>query len=228
MENQRLNKLDVVQNFKREFDSEGTKYLYQILDVAYHSESMEKVVVYKALYAPYETWVRPYDMFMSEVDKDKYPEVKQEYRFEKVEESVGKLTLCDKDKGYTFEELKMIIGYLRSEHGCPWDKKQTFESMKKCLRDESEEVFQAIDNKDMPNLCEELGDVLMQVVMNSQIARESNYFTVDDVIQGVSEKLIRRHPHVFGDEVAATTEEEALERWKAVKLKEKEMKNQSR
>ncbi len=68
----------------------------------------------------------------------------------------------------------------------------------------------------------------MQVVMNSQIAKEGNYFTVDEVIQGVSEKLIRRHPHVFGDEVVASTEEEALERWKAVKLKEKEMKNQSR
>lgn len=221
MENQRLKKLDIVQNFKRELESEGTRYLYQILDFANHSETMEKVVVYKALYPPYETWVRPYEMFMSKVDVEKYPDVKQEYRFEKAEEKAVKLTLCDQEKGYTFEELKEIIGCLRSENGCEWDRKQTFESMKKCLKDESEEVFQAIDNKDMVNLCEELGDILLQVVMNSQIAKESNFFTVDDVIQGVSKKLIRRHPHVFGDEEAAATPEEALERWKNMKLKEK-------
>ncbi len=221
MENERLKRLDIVQNFKREIDGEGTKYLYQILDIAIHSETCEKLVVYRALYTPYETWVRPYDMFMSKVDRDKYPDIKQVYRFEKVEEATVKLTLSDKQKGYSFEELKLIIEFLRSEHGCEWDRKQTFQSMKKCLKDESEEVFEAVDNNDMPNLCEELGDVLLQVVMNCQIAKEGNFFNMDDVITGVSEKLIRRHPHVFGDEPPAKTKEEALERWEAIKKKER-------
>ena len=95
---------------------------------------------------------------------------------------------------YNFTDLTKIIAELRSDHGCPWDRKQTFESLKKCLADETEEVFQAIDNKDMENLCEELGDVLLQVVLNSQIAREENLFTIDDVIDGLCRKMIRRHP----------------------------------
>ncbi len=121
---------------------------------------------------------------------------------------------------YNFTDLTKIIAELRSDHGCPWDRKQTFESLKKCLADETEEVFQAIDNKDMENLCEELGDVLLQVVLNSQIAREENLFTIDDVIDGLCRKMIRRHPHVFGDANAGSPEESrAL--WDAVKAQEK-------
>ena len=73
---------------------------------------------------------------------------------------------------FTFEDFVGIVAELRSDHGCPWDREQTFSSLKKCLADETEEVFQAVDNEDMENLCEELGDVLLQVVMNSQIAAE--------------------------------------------------------
>lgn len=92
--NGRLQKLDFVQNFKRETVSqESAKYLYQILDIAYHSETQEKLMVYKALYEPYGTWVRPYDMFMGEVDKVKYPEILQKYRFEKVEEAIVRQVL---------------------------------------------------------------------------------------------------------------------------------------
>ncbi len=88
--NCRLHKQDIVQNFKREMVTDGSsKYLYQVLDIAYHSETLEKLVVYKALYEPYGTWVRPYDMFMSEVDTVKYPEIKQKYRFEKIEKEVA-------------------------------------------------------------------------------------------------------------------------------------------
>ena len=72
---------------------------------------------------------------------------------------------------YTFDDLVGIIAKLRSPEGCPWDREQTFESLKKCLSDETQEVFQAIDNDDMENLCEELGDVLLQVILNSQIAK---------------------------------------------------------
>ena len=110
--------------------------------------------------------------------------------------------------------------YKRQDHGCPWDKEQTFESLKKCLADEAQEVFEAVDNKDMENLCEELGDVLLQVVLYSQIAKEAGAFTIDDVIDGISEKMVRRHPHVFGD-IEVNSPEEALALWKEIKLQEK-------
>lgn len=127
---------------------------------------------------------------------------------------------------HTFEEFVKVVAELRSEHGCPWDRAQTFESLKKCLTDETEEVLQAVDNQDMENLCEELGDVLLQVVLNSQIASEMGLFTIDDVIDGVCRKMIRRHPHVFGDAKAATPEE-SLDLWKKIKEEEKAEKKKS-
>ena len=99
---------------------------------------------------------------------------------------------------YSFGDLVEIIAALRAPGGCPWDIKQTHQSLKECLVEESGEVIDAIDNDDDENLCEELGDVLLQVVMHAQIAAERGSFTIDDVVQGVSEKMIRRHPHVFG------------------------------
>ncbi len=220
---ERIKKYDIVQNFKREFESEDSnKYLYKVLDVVCHSETMEKLVAYKALYEPFDIWVRPYDMFMSEVDKVKYPEVKQKYRFEKVNLTVERSVAIPQMDNYGFQELLEIISLLRSEEGCRWDRKQTLDSMKKCLADETQEVFEAIDKNDMPNLCEELGDVLLQVVMNSQIAMEEQKFTIDDVVEGVCNKLVRRHPHVFGTEEPAKTPEEALLRWEKIKKIEKE------
>ena len=124
---------------------------------------------------------------------------------------------------HTFDDLIGIIAELRSDHGCPWDKEQTFESLKKCLADEAQEVFEAVDNKDMENLCEELGDVLLQVVLYSQIAKEVGAFTIDDVIDGISKKMVRRHPHVFGD-IEVNSPEEALALWKEIKLQEKDKK----
>ena len=93
---------------------------------------------------------------------------------------------------YDFSDLTEIINILRSPGGCPWDIKQTHESLKECLVEESGEVISAIDSHDDENLCEELGDLLLQVVMHAQIAAEEGRFTIDDVIQGVSEKMIRR------------------------------------
>lgn len=121
---------------------------------------------------------------------------------------------------HTFEELTAVVAKLRSEQGCPWDREQTFESLKPYLIEENGEVLAAIDNRDMENLCEELGDVLYQVMIHSQIAAEQGLFTIDDVVDGVCEKMIRRHPHVFGDAVAKTPEE-SLELWRAVKKQEK-------
>ena len=100
---------------------------------------------------------------------------------------------------YSFGDLVEIIAALRAPGGCPWDIKQTHQSLKECLVEESGEVIDAIDNDDDENLCEELGDVLLQVVMHAQIAAERGSFTIDDVVQGVSEKMIRRHPNVFAN-----------------------------
>lgn len=119
-------------------------------------------------------------------------------------------------------ELLEIVNILRSPNGCEWDRAQNFESMKECLKNESQEVLDAIDNKDYANLKEELGDVLLQVVMNAEIANEQGLFSFDDVVQTLCEKLIRRHPHVFGDEPRPTTPEESLKLWRKVKQIEKE------
>lgn len=126
---------------------------------------------------------------------------------------------------HTIEELVEIVHCLRDkEYGCSWDSTQTHESMEKCLRDEIEEVFQAIANKDDENLCEELGDVFLQVLLHSEIASERNAFDFNDVINMLSDKLIRRHPHVFGDEARPENPEDALALWKKVKQIEKERK----
>lgn len=127
----------------------------------------------------------------------------------------------DTTRRYDFADFCEIIAQLRAPGGCPWDIKQTHESLKKCLVEETGEVLEAIDHKDDANLCEELGDVLLQVVMHAQIAAEENRFTMEDVIQGVAEKMIRRHPHVFGD-AKAETQEESLALWQEIKRKEKE------
>ncbi len=119
-------------------------------------------------------------------------------------------------------ELLEIVSILRCPEGCPWDREQTHETLKKCFADETEEVLQAIDNGDDRNLCEELGDVLLQVLLNSEIAKERGAFDFSDVVQTLSDKMIRRHPHVFGDVKAPESGEEALALWREVKQKEKE------
>lgn len=127
------------------------------------------------------------------------------------------------EKHYSFQELIGIVARLCAEDGCPWDRVQTHESLIPCLRDETEEVVQAIENHDMDNLCEELGDVLLQVVMHSEIGKKNGTFTIDDVIDGISRKMIRRHPHVFGD-AKADTPEESLILWRQIKAEEKAQK----
>ena len=129
----------------------------------------------------------------------------------------------EKEK-HDVNELKEIVAVLRSPVGCEWDRAQDFNSMKECLKNETEEVLSAIDNKDYKNLQEELGDVLLQVVMNAQIASENGLFSFSDVVQTICEKLIRRHPHVFGDEPRPTTPEESLALWRKVKQIEKSRK----
>ena len=128
---------------------------------------------------------------------------------------------CREDERmHTFDELRGVVETLRSEQGCPWDKAQTFESLQPDLLEESDEVLHANDNRDMENLCEELGDVLYQVMIHSRIAEEQGLFTIDDVVDGLCRKMIRRHPHVFGDAVAKTPEE-SLALWQEIKKQEK-------
>ncbi|MCM1161588.1 MAG: MazG family protein [Roseburia sp.] len=128
-------------------------------------------------------------------------------------------------KTYTMDDFVHIIEKLRSKDGCPWDKEQTHESLKPCMREEAAEVLAAIrilDKTGNPeNLREELGDVLLQVVMHSQIAKEEGYFTLEDVVQEVSEKMIRRHPHVFGN-VQAEDSSQVLQNWEEIKKEEKQ------
>ena len=121
----------------------------------------------------------------------------------------------------TFAELVETFAVLRGPNGCPWDKKQTHETLIKNMREESEELIRAIENKDDENMKEELGDVLLQVLLHAQIAKEEGKFTIDDVIQGLYDKLHYRHPHVFGG-VKAASAEEALAVWKEMKRKSRE------
>lgn len=123
-------------------------------------------------------------------------------------------------KDYNIEDFRKIIKMLRSPDGCPWDRVQTHESMRICLIEECYEALEAIDNKDDENLKEELGDVLMQVVMHSRIAEERGAFTFDDVVQGISEKMIRRHPHVFGNENGEIAKADTVD-WDRIKQEEK-------
>ena len=128
-------------------------------------------------------------------------------------------------KKYTFDDLKDIMRTLRSENGCPWDRRQTHESLIPCLEEEAGEVIDAIRENDPENLCEELGDLLFQVMSHSQIAEGKGLFTIDDVVDGVSAKMIRRHPNVFGDE-KVNSAEEGLDLWNRIKSEEKSKKAQ--
>jgi len=128
-------------------------------------------------------------------------------------------------KKYTFGDFTEIINMLRSENGCPWDREQTHESLKPCMTEEAYELLSSINiyykSGYYENMREELGDILLQVVMHSQIASEEGLFSVEDVIQEICEKMIRRHPHVFGN-VIAKDSEKVLTNWDDIKSKEKE------
>lgn len=129
---------------------------------------------------------------------------------------------------YTFDEFVKIIEALRSENGCPWDKEQTHESLRSCMMEEAAELLGAIriykETGNAENMQEELGDILLQAVMHSVIASEEGLFTMDDVISGVSEKMIRRHPHVFGN-ADIHGDEALLQNWEEIKKQEKEGKS---
>ena len=119
-----------------------------------------------------------------------------------------------------FARLAQILADLRAPNGCPWDREQTHASLRPYLLEESAEVLEAIERGDARNLCEELGDLVLQVVFHAQIAQENGDFTLEDVLRGINEKLVRRHPHVFG-ETSVSDAGEVLTNWDAIKKQEK-------
>lgn len=121
---------------------------------------------------------------------------------------------------YGFSDLLDIMKLLRGRDGCPWDREQTHESLKRYLIEETYEVLETIDRNDKKKLCDELGDVLLQVVFHAQIADEEGTFSMDDVISGICRKLVTRHTHIFGD-AKADTPEQVIDNWEAIKKKEK-------
>lgn len=125
-----------------------------------------------------------------------------------------------KDPSALFLELKNIMKRLREPGGCPWDRKQSYQTLRPYIIEEAYELVDAIDSGEKGAIVEEAGDLLLQVVFISTIAEEQGDFTVSDVIQTISEKLIRRHPHVFG-EVAVNGSDEVLKNWERIKLQEK-------
>lgn len=124
----------------------------------------------------------------------------------------------------SFDELKEVVSTLRSENGCPWDREQTHASLKAACIEEAAEVICGINILEATgrsdNLKEELGDLLLQVLMHAQIAEEEGLFTLDDVVCGIKDKMIRRHPHVFGN-AKAENPEEVVKNWNTIKAEEK-------
>ena len=121
---------------------------------------------------------------------------------------------------YTFNDLIKTVETLLGENGCPWDRAQTFESLREDLLEECNEAIEAVDKNDPAAICEELGDVVLTILLYAKIAEKESLFTLSDIINGLTQKLIRRHSHVFGDKKALTPEE-ALLNWEIEKKKEK-------
>ena len=120
----------------------------------------------------------------------------------------------------TMKPLTDVMNTLLGEHGCPWDKAQTHESLRKNLLEEAHEVVEAIDSHDMDHLKEELGDVLLQVVFHAKLAEQEGAFNLQDVVEAVAAKMIRRHPHIFADGKADDAET-VLTNWEEIKKQEK-------
>ncbi len=127
-------------------------------------------------------------------------------------------------KNYTVDDLREIMEILRAPGGCPWDREQDHKSIRRNLIEETYEVVEAIDTDNKVLMCEELGDLMLQVVFHARIAEEAGTFNLDDVADGICKKLILRHPHIFAD-VKADTSEEVLKNWDKIKVVEKHQKS---
>lgn len=146
----------------------------------------------------------------------RYPDKKRTYKMTKKD-------LLEKTE-YKFQDLLAIIEILRAPDGCPWDREQTHQSIRRELIEESYEVIEGIDSDNPEIMCEELGDLLLQIVFHASIAKDAGRFDIDSICDGICKKLIYRHPHVFSD-VVAETSEKVLENWDELKKKEKKQKD---
>lgn len=156
----------------------------------------------------------------------------------KKEEKLGELSIGDASEnaclyvpalgeGTSFEAFAEIVAHLRAPDGCPWDKEQTHESLRKHLLEEAYEAIAAIDSGDFVDMREEFGDLLLQVVLQSQIANDEKHFNVNEVVQGIYSKIVRRHPHVFGD-VELKDVDGVLANWEKLKEQERKDKKQEK
>ena len=152
-------------------------------------------------------------------------EGKKEERLDRVDEFGVSETACwfvpSLEAGTSFESFAEIVAHLRAPNGCPWDREQTHESLRKHLLEESYEAISAIDSGDFADMREEFGDLLLQVVLQSQIANEERKFNVNQVVQGIHSKIVRRHPHVFGD-LKLDGVDGVLANWEKLKEQERE------
>ncbi|MFN7935193.1 MAG: nucleoside triphosphate pyrophosphohydrolase [Bryobacteraceae bacterium] len=136
------------------------------------------------------------------------------------------MSSSDPTPGRHFDQLVEIMARLRAPNGCPWDREQTFDSIKPYTLEETYEVLQAIDDRDWRGLAEELGDFMLQAVFFAQMAREAGHFTIEDSLTAINEKLIRRHPHIFGDAQADTADAVKV-RWDQIKEQEKKARGEA-
>ena len=132
----------------------------------------------------------------------------------------GSVFIPARERGHAFETFHEIIAHLRAPEGCPWDRKQTHQSLRQHLIEEAYEVIDAIDAADPSKLAEEFGDVLLQIFLHAQIGYETDEYRLVDVVKGINDKIIRRHPHVFG-EVIVDGEGQVLTNWEAIKKEER-------
>jgi ATP diphosphatase len=133
------------------------------------------------------------------------------------------LEVAQAETGEALARVAAIMARLRRPGGCPWDREQTFDTIKRHTLEETYEVFDAIERRDWPELKDELGDLLLQVLFYAEMASEAGYFNLQDVAENLTAKLVRRHPHVFGD-VDAATPDAVLRNWEQIKIEEKKQK----
>jgi tetrapyrrole methylase family protein/MazG family protein len=148
----------------------------------------------------------------------------ERFNVERLTLNVGRSTciyIPSLTEGTAFESFHEIVAHLRAPNGCPWDREQTHQSLRTHLLEESYETLEAIDSGDFASMCEEFGDLLLQIVLNAQIASEAGEFTMTDVVKGIHDKIVRRHPHVFGD-VEVDGVDGVLANWERLKEKERE------
>ena len=136
----------------------------------------------------------------------------------------AKIDALKQKSSYTLDDLREIMEILRSPSGCPWDREQTHKTIRRNLIEETYEVIEAIDKDDKTLMCEELGDLMLQVVFHARMAEEDGDFSLDNVADGICKKLILRHPHIFSD-VKADTTEQVLTNWDNIKKEEKHQKS---